>query len=494
MINKQKGTYDLSGDKAREFISLRNFIQEFIEKYNFSYIETPVFESSDLFHRSVGETTDIVTKETYDFTDRGNRNLTLRPEGTASIVRSYIENKEYKDEIKKYYYLGRMYRYERPQSGRFREFFQFGCELFGSNKPVSDAELISIPVTFLKILGLKNIKVNLNSLGNSASREKYTKELVKYIKPNIDKLCEDCKERLDKNPLRILDCKVDQDNEILKKAPKIIDYLDKDSKDYFDLVCKYLDALQIEYVVNSNIVRGLDYYTGVVFEIEAEVAGKQSVICAGGRYDNLVKDLGGPEVPAIGFAFGIERLLDALKEENITLVDKDSVDCFIAPASPNEKEFALALTASLRMLGIKCEMDLLSKSIKNNFKQAEKFNSKLIIIVGEDEIKKNYLTIKNLSTKEEFKVKNEEVLTFLDDVLAGDMMHECSSDDCSCNDECECNDDCTCDENHKCSDKCTCGDDCDCSDKCNCGEECTCNKDHKCNPNCKCGEEKYGKQ
>ena len=278
MINKQKGTYDLCGDKSREFISLRNFIQEFIEKYNFSYIETPVFESSDLFHRSVGETTDIVTKETYDFTDRGNRNLTLRPEGTASIVRSYIENKEYKDEIKKYYYLARMYRYERPQSGRFREFFQFGCELFGSNKPVSDAELISIPVTFLKILGLKNIKVNLNSLGNSTSREKYTKELVKYIKPNIDKLCDDCKERLNKNPLRILDCKVDQDNDILKKAPKIIDYLDKASKDYFDLVCKYLDALQIEYVVNSNIVRGLDYYTGIVFEIEAEVAGKQSVL------------------------------------------------------------------------------------------------------------------------------------------------------------------------------------------------------------------------
>ena len=454
MITKQKGTYDLRDERAKEFNILRSFIDDFMDKYNYSYIETPVFESSSLFHRGVGETTDIVTKETYDFTDRGKRKITLRPEGTAGIVRSYIENKDYANAIKKYYYLSRMYRYERPQSGRFREFFQFGCELIGSGDPISDAELISVPVTFLKVLGLKNIKVNLNSLGNAASREVYKKELIKYIKPNIDKLCEDCKERLEKNPLRILDCKVDSGSEVLKNVPKTIDYLDDESKKHFDSVCKYLDALQIDYIINTNIVRGLDYYTHTVFEIEAEVDGKQSVICAGGRYDNLINELGGPSMPAIGFAFGIERLLDALKAEGIDLYKDSGIDVFVAPVSDNEKEFALALTTSLRMLGIKTELDLLSKNIKGNFKQAENYGSKLIIIIGEDEIKNNYLTVKNLTTKEELKVKNEDLITFIDSTLSGSDMHEC---DCSCG----------CHE----GEECTCGDDC------NCGENCTCHRD-----------------
>lgn len=440
MIQKPKGTYDvINGNKI---IVIENILQELMDKYNYEYFRTPIFEASELFHRSVGETSDIVTKETYDFKDRAERNLTLRPEGTAGIIRSFIENKLYGNHsvpVKAWYY-GPMFRYERPQSGRFREFYQFGVEVLGSNDAITDAEVISIPVNFYKILGLKNVKVNLNTLGDNESRNNYRNALLEYFKPYLDELCEDCKERYNKNPLRILDCKVDVNNEIMKNAPKITSYLNEESKTYFENVKKYLQALDIEYEVNPNIVRGLDYYTHTVFEVTAEIKdfGSQNVLCAGGRYDNLVKNLNGPETPGVGFALGMERLFNALEAEKINLVEEEGIDVYISYMSENEKAKALRLCMDLRLNGFKVEIDYMNRSLKSNFKQADHLNSKFIIIIGEEEINNNFVTIKNNKTKEEQKVELEYLIYYLDEMLSNN--HECTcDDDCDCGCDCNCN-------------------------------------------------------
>lgn len=418
MIQKQKGTYDVYGNTGKKIVYLENLLKALMEKYNYEYVRTPLFEASDLFHRGVGETSDIVSKETYDFTDRGNRNITLRPEGTAGVVRSFIENKMYartEQPIKTWYY-GPMYRYERPQSGRYREFYQFGVEVFGTNDPMIDAEIISIPVNFYKLLGLKGIKVNINSLGDAESRKNYRDALIEYFKPHINTLCEDCKTRFLKNPLRILDCKVDKETEILKNAPSILDYLNEVSKKHFENVKKYLEALDIEYVVNPKIVRGLDYYTNTVFEVEANVEGfgSQNVLCAGGRYNNLVETIGGPSTAGIGFALGFERLLTALDYENINVIEDDGIDVYIIPMSENEKQKSLNVTNNLRMNGFKVDMDYLNRNIKSNFKQADRLNSKFVIIVGEEEIKTNVATIKNNHEKTEEKIEFDKLVEYLD--------------------------------------------------------------------------------
>jgi histidyl-tRNA synthetase len=418
MIQKQKGTYDVYGNTGKKIVYLENLLKALMEKYNYEYVRTPLFEASDLFHRGVGETSDIVSKETYDFTDRGNRNITLRPEGTAGVVRSFIENKMYartEQPIKTWYY-GPMYRYERPQSGRYREFYQFGVEVFGTNDPMIDAEIISIPVNFYKLLGLKGIKVNINSLGDAESRKNYRDALIEYFKPHINTLCEDCKTRFLKNPLRILDCKVDKETEILKNAPSILDYLNEVSKKHFENVKKYLEALDIEYVVNPKIVRGLDYYTNTVFEVEANVEGfgSQNVLCAGGRYNNLVETIGGPSTAGIGFALGFERLLTALDYENINVIEDDGIDVYIIPMSENEKQKSLNVTNNLRMNGFKVDMDYLNRNIKSNFKQADRLNSKFVIIIGEEEIKTNVATIKNNHEKTEEKIEFDKLVEYLD--------------------------------------------------------------------------------
>lgn len=419
MIQKPKGTYDVYGDKSKKILYLENLMKNLMETYNYEYVRTPLFESSELFHRGVGETTDIVTKETYDFIDRGERHMTLRPEGTAGVVRSFIENKIYAEVTQpvKCWYYGPMYRYERPQSGRFREFYQFGCEVFGSSNPLNDAEIISIPVNFYRLLGLKGIKVNINSLGDKESREQYRNALIEYFRPHIDELCDDCKCRFEKNPLRILDCKIDKDKEIMKNAPKTIDYLNEESKKHFEDVKKYLDALQIEYKVNTNLVRGLDYYSHTVFEVEASVEGfgSQNVLCGGGRYDNLVENIGGPATKGVGFAMGIERLLTALEFENINLNENNNVDVYVIPVDESIKYDASSLVMSLRLNGFKVDMDYMNRNMKSNFKQADRINAKYIIIIGEDEVKTNTLTIKNNKTKEEHKINLEDVVEFLDE-------------------------------------------------------------------------------
>lgn len=446
MITKPKGTKDIYGSEAKKWQYISKVIDEVMEKYNYNFIRVPVFESSELFHRGVGETTDIVTKETYDFTDRGGRCMTLRPEGTASIARSFIENKMYGDNNQpvKLYYNCPMYRYERPQAGRYRELTQFGYELIGSDDPIADAEVISLAVNIYKILGLKGIKVNINSLGDKESRENYRQALINHFKPHIDELCSDCKERLEKNPLRILDCKVDCDKEIMKNAPKTIDYLNKESKERFGKVKEYLNVMKVEFVVNPSVVRGLDYYNHTVFEVEAEIEGfgAQNVIGGGGRYNGLIEQLGGPSTPAIGFASGFDRLMLALEKENVKIPITDSVDLFLLYVNEDEKKYALYLSNELRMNGFIVETDYLSRSLKAQFKQADRLNSKFTIVLNSEELKNNEVKIKNNKTKEESTISIDALIYYLDENIEED---ECCSNDectCSCDSECEC-------DNHK---------------------------------------------
>ena len=449
MIQRPKGTNDIYGKEAKVWKYVETVIDQVMEKYNYNYIRTPIFESSELFHRGIGETTDIVTKETYDFIDRGERHLSLRPEGTAGVCRSYIENKMYGDAAQpvKVYYNGTMYRYERPQSGRDRELTQFGMEILGSDDPLSDAEIISAAVNLYKLLGLKEIKVNINSLGDTASRNNYREALIEYFRPHIDEFCDDCKERFMKNPLRILDCKVDADNEILKNAPKTIDYLNEESKERFSKVKDYLDIMQIDYEVNPSIVRGLDYYSHTVFEIEAKVAGfgSNNVIGAGGRYNNLVKDLGGPETPCIGFASGIGRLVMALELEKVKLPIVDSVDLFLMYVNEDEKKYAVYLAQELRMAGFIVETEYTNRGLKGQFKQADRLNSKFIAILNSEDLNNNEIKIKNNQTKEEEIISLDVLIYYLDEKLTTDS-DDC---DCGCGHECtgECDHDgCNCDE------------------------------------------------
>ncbi len=421
MITKPKGCHDIYGQEGRKWKYVEEVIDMVMKKYHYDYIRTPIFEATELFHRGVGESSDIVTKETYDFVDRGDRKMTLRPEGTAGVVRSYIENKMYGEASQpiKLYYNGTMYRYERPQSGRDRELTQFGVEVLGSEDPMVDAEVISLPVNIYKMLGLKQIKVNINSLGDMESRKRYREALIEYFRPHIDELCEDCRSRLEKNPLRILDCKVDCDNEIIKNAPTTLDYLNEASKERFDKVISYLGALGIEHEVNPKIVRGLDYYCHTVFEIEAKVEGfgSQNVLGGGGRYDGLAEQLDGPKTPGMGFASGLGRLILALDKEEIKLPIKEDVDVFIMYVNEDEKLNALYLTQELRMNGFTVETEYLGRGLKGQFKQADRLQSKYLLLLNSDDLKENVVTVKNNKTKEEEKIDLDYLIYYLDEHL-----------------------------------------------------------------------------
>ena len=417
MITKQKGTYDVVGIDAKKRKYVCDVIDAICEKYNYTYIETPIFEASELFHRSVGESSDIVTKETYDFLDRGNRNITLRPEGTAGVIRSFIENKMYGNmsEPVKVYYNGPMFRYERPQSGRQRQFTQFGFELIGTNDVMSDAEVISLAYNTYKLLGI-DVKVNINTLGDNESRNNYREALIKYFEPHINELCEDCRERLNKNPLRILDCKVDANNAILVNAPKTIDFLNEESKNRFLKLQEYLDLMEINYEINTNLVRGLDYYNHTVFEITADIPdfGAQSVLGGGGRYNGLVEQLEGPSTPAIGFAMGLDRTILAMESLGVNFRVKDGIDIFIMYGNDEEKETATYLLQDLRMNGFVCETDYMSKSFKNQFKSADRLKSRYLIILNSEDIKDFKVKLKDNETKEEELVNINDLIDHLD--------------------------------------------------------------------------------
>ena len=412
MIQKPKGTVDYYEDYGYNLSFLISYLNSFMSVYNYNYIKTPSFEVSELFYRGVGETTDIVNKETYDFKDKGNRKMTLRPEVTAGVVRSYIENKLYAEGLlKKFYYIGSCFRYERPQSGRFREFMQFGVEAFGSKNACMDAEVISIAYRFLSNIGLDNLVVKLNTLGDKESRESYREALIKHFEGGIDSLCDTCKERYLKNPLRILDCKVDSENDLIKNAPKTVDYLNEESKKFYEDLKSCLDDLDIPYEEDSRLVRGLDYYTHTVFEIVSDLKelGPASTICGGGRYDNLVETLGGPSTPGVGFALGLDRLLKIIESEEIR-IDKPKIDAYILNMSETNDAFMIA--DELRSEGFVIELDYLGKNMKGQFKQVDKFNPSYVIIVGEDEVKGDYVTIKDNLTKESEKVKRINLIDF----------------------------------------------------------------------------------
>ena len=416
MITKPKGTIDVTGNDSILWEYVNSVVATMMSAYNYEYIRTPIFEASELFHRSVGETSDIVKKETYDFKDKGDRNITLRPEGTAGVVRSYIENKLYAEpDVKKYFYNETMYRYERPQKGRLREFTQFGVEVLGSNDPIIDAEVISLQYRILEALHIENLQVNINSLGDNESRNNYREALVKYLEPNIDKLCPDCQERFKTNPLRILDCKVDKDSEILKNAPKTIDYLNKESKERFDTVLKYLGLLDIDYEVNSNIVRGLDYYDHTVFEIVSldNEETKANVLGGGGRYNKLIKELDGPESYGIGFACGIDRIIDVLKGIDLYKDAKKEIECYVMYVSEEEKLYALDIVQNLRLNGVVTETNNLNKSLKAQFKEADRLYAKYLIILNNEDLKKGLVNVKDNRTKEEEKVDLDELTEYI---------------------------------------------------------------------------------
>ncbi|CDF12186.1 histidine--tRNA ligase [Mycoplasma sp. CAG:776] len=417
MITKPKGTYDIYGKNAKFYNYINGVFSSVCEYYNYEYIRTPIFEESELFHRGVGETTDIVSKETYDFKDRGDRNVTLRPEGTAGVVRSYIENKMYGEVNQpiKLYYSGTMYRYERPQAGRYRELSQIGVEVLGSDSAIIDAEVISLAYRTLEEMGIDNITVKINTLGDSKSRENYRSALIKYLEPHLNELCEDCQKRFKTNPLRILDCKVDKDSEILKNAPSIMDYLNEESRIRFKKVLEYLEYLDIDYEIDTNIVRGLDYYNHTVFELVADLneLGNASTLCGGGRYNNLVSNLGGPETPGIGFACGVDRLMIVLQELNKEKEIKNTIDVYVMAINEEEKITALRLVQDLRWSEIKTEMDTLNRGLKAQFKQADRLNARLLVILNSEDLQKGMITVKDNLTKEETKVDENEILDYI---------------------------------------------------------------------------------
>ena len=417
MITKQKGTNDISGVLAKKRVYLNDFIRSICEKYNYNYIETPVFEATELFHRSVGETTDMVSKETYDFLDRGDRAITLRPEGTAGVARWFLENKLYGNmtEPIKVYYNEKMYRYERPQAGRMREFTQFGIELIGSDDVLADLEVISLAFQTYELMGLNGVKIKINSLGDAESRNNYREALLNYLKPHINDLCEDCKERLEKNPLRILDCKIDGDKDIIKNAPKTIDYLNEESLNRYNKLKEYLDLLEISYEEDVRLVRGLDYYNHVVFEVYADVPEYGDLaLGGGGRYNGLMEVLGGPKVPAVGFAMGYDRTLFAIEASGINIPINDSIDAYVMYVSSTEKETAAYLTQNLRMNGFITETDLLNKGLKGEFKSADRFNAKYLIILNDEGLKDMKVNVKDNRTKEEEKVAINDLVDYLD--------------------------------------------------------------------------------
>ena len=465
MIKRQKGCNDIYGREAKIWKYVDDVIDALMEKYNYTYIRTPLFESTELFHRGVGETTDIVSKESYDFEDKSGRKITLRPEGTAGVVRAYIENKMYGDANQplKVYYNGTMYRYERPQAGRDRELTQFGMEILGTDDPMSDAEIISAAVNLYKMLGLKEIKVNLNSLGDNESRNAYRQALIEYFKPHVKELCEDCQERLLKNPLRILDCKVDADNEILKNAPTTLDYLNDESRDRFEKVQEYLDIMQIKYDINPRIVRGLDYYNHTVFEIEAKVEGfgSNNVIGAGGRYNGLVSQLDGPETACVGFASGIGRLVMALELEKVKLPIVEDIDLFLMYVNDDEKKYATYLAQELRMAGFIVDTEYTGRGLKAQFKQADRLNAKFICVLNSEDLDNNEVKIKNNKTKEEEIISLDALLYYLDEKITS-LDDDCCGDEfChgDCDDECgdgSCCDGGCSDDEDSCHHGCSC--------------------------------------
>ncbi|WP_026771132.1 histidine--tRNA ligase [Sediminibacillus sp. JSM 1682029] len=422
-IKAPRGTQDLLPETTGDWQYIEQKLTDLCRRFNYQEIRTPVFEHTELFQRGVGDSTDIVQKEMYTFEDRGGRSLTLRPEGTASAVRAFVEHKLYglANQPVKLFYFGPMFRYERPQQGRMRQFVQFGIEALGSADPAVDAEVLSLAMSAYQQLGLRSLKLVINSLGDAESRSNHRNALVEHFSPHKEELCADCQVRLEQNPLRILDCKKDRNHPAMATAPSILTYLNEDSEKYFAEVKNHLDNMGIDYVVDPNLVRGLDYYNHTAFEImsNAEGFGAITTLSGGGRYNGLVEELGGPETPGIGFAMSLERLLMALDAEGIELPVDDGLDCFIVSLGEKAEKAAVRYTYELRNAGVQVDKDYQQRKFKAQFKAADRLKAKYVVILGEEELEKDTATVRNMSTGEQVDVSLQQLVAYMKEELEG---------------------------------------------------------------------------
>ena len=401
-ITGPRGTQDVSPYESYKWLLLENKLREVVDQYGFKEIRTPTFEHTELFLRGVGDTTDIVNKEMYTFEDKGKRSITLRPEGTASAVRSVLEKGILNEGLPlKAYYILSCFRYEKPQAGRLREFHQLGIELFGAQDYTADAEVIATGARILKELGLTAVKLNINSIGCPNCRPKYHEKLKEYFAQHIDGMCEDCKARFEKNPLRLLDCKEEKCSAIAKNAPVVIEHLCDECHDHFEGLKKTLDAMGVDYTINTKIVRGLDYYTKTVFEFVYDGIGSQGTVCGGGRYDGLFEELGGNHVPAVGFGMGLERLLLTLEAEGISLGEDSVPEIFFANIGEAAKVYAFTLAEKARAEGMRAQSDLMGRSLKAQMKYADKIKAIYTVVLGDDEVANQTAVAKNMLTKEQ---------------------------------------------------------------------------------------------
>jgi histidyl-tRNA synthetase len=400
-----RGTNDILPGNVRHWQYFENLVRQMCRRYNYHEIRTPIFEHTELFQRGVGETTDIVEKEMYTFNDRSNRSITLRPEGTAAVVRSFIENKLYAEpQPTKLYYMGPMFRYDRPQAGRYRQFHQFGVEAIGAADPAIDAEVIALAVDVLKELGLTDLHVYINSVGCPACRPSYRETLQDFLQEKVTDLCEDCQSRYNRNPMRILDCKNEQCSRLTEGAPAVSDCLCEECGTHFARVKALLDTVGIEYIVNPRLVRGLDYYTKTAFEVQYPALGAQSAVCGGGRYDGLIEQCGGDPTPGIGFGMGIERVLLALEKQGLVAQAATSVDVFIASMGPAAYNAAFALLSTLRKAGLSAEIDYMGRSLKAQMKFAAKLPARYVAILGDEELAEQAVTLRDMATGQQDKV------------------------------------------------------------------------------------------
>ena len=410
LTNAPKGTKDLLPAQAYKWHYVERKFAEICKNYGFKEIRTPMFEHTEVFARGIGDTTDVVQKEMYTFNDHGNRSITLKPEGTSGAVRAFIEHKQYAEvQPTKYYYDTDCFRYEKPQSGRLRHFHQFGIEVFGTPNMLADSEVICLANDFLNQLGITEIELRINSVGCPECRKKHREALKEFLRPRYDELCNTCKERYDRNPMRILDCKSEICQEIVKDAPRMLDYLCDDCKNAFEELKSNLTAMGIEYKVDPNIVRGLDYYTKTAFEFVTTSIGAQGTVCGGGRYDHLIEELGGPPIPGGGFGLGIERLLMLMDACGAQFPADDSVDVFIAVMGERAKAFGLKLCRELRQSGVAAEMDTLARNIKGQFKYADRLNAKYTLVIGENELDKGVVSLKDMSMSQQREIKIEDI-------------------------------------------------------------------------------------
>jgi len=413
-----RGTKDVLPSESKKWQYVENLMRNLCDLYGFKEIRTPVFEHTELVLRGVGETTDIVQKEMYTFEDRGGRSITLKPEGTAPAVRAFIEHNLVNEVLPgKLYYITPVFRYERPQAGRLREHHQFGIELFGSKDPSADAEVISLAMELFNRLGIKNLEININSIGCPKCRKNYNEVLKDYLKNNYDNLCSTCRDRFERNPLRILDCKTDGCKKIVKDAPVIIDYICEECREHFEGLKKHLDVLGYKYNVNPMIVRGLDYYTKTVFEIVSKDIGSQGTVCGGGRYDGLFEECGGPSIPAVGFGMGIERLLLTLESQGISLPVDDKIDVFIASIGDEAGLKAFELISDLRRNNISADKDRMDRSLKGQMKYADKIKAKYTLVLGDNELNSGKAKLKNMQNGEQIEIEINYLIETLKEIL-----------------------------------------------------------------------------